>query len=92
MVYHKYPALKAQMLVRPAEYNQTLAFVEEQEAAGNLIVIRPEKPLKVERLEKDTKKLTDLYQHGYDCALKMIQKNNITALQAPEKSNEIPNN
>ena len=81
LVYHKYPALKAQMLVRPAAYNQTLAYIEKEEEAGNLAVIRPEKSLLVGRLEQNTQKLVDLYQHGYDCAQKMINENDLSALQ-----------
>ena len=80
-VYHKYPALKVQMLVRPAAYNQTLAYIEKEEEAGNLVVIRPEKSLLVDRLEQNAQKLADLYQHGYDCAQKMINENDLSALQ-----------
>lgn len=86
-LYRKYPALKAQLLIRPAEYNRTLSYIEKEEEAGNLIVIRPEMPLHVDRLEKNTQKLIDLYQHGYDCALKMIQENDISALQISDNKN-----
>ncbi len=86
-LYHKYPALKTQLLIRPAEYNQTLSYIEKEEEVGNITVIRPEKPLHVDRLEKNTQKLIDLYQHGYDCALKMIRENDISALQVSESKN-----
>ena len=38
------------------------------EANKKAIVIRPEQPLVVGRMEKDIRKLTDLYYQGYACA------------------------
>jgi len=31
-------------------------------------VIRPQKPVVVDRIERDIKKLTELYEEGYRCA------------------------
>ena len=33
-------------------------------------VIRPQKPVTVDRIERDIRKLTDLYEEGYACAAK----------------------
>ena len=33
-----------------------------------ITVIRPQKPIVVDRIERDVKKLTDLYEEGYACA------------------------
>ena len=38
------------------------------EDAGKILVIRPEKPVTVNRIEKDVKKLEALYNEGYVCA------------------------
>ena len=40
------------MLNRYEVYNETLHYIEKEEQAGNLFVIRPEVPLQVDRMEK----------------------------------------
>jgi predicted patatin/cPLA2 family phospholipase len=45
-----------------------MELVESLEASGEAIVIRPEKPIEVGRMEKDTAKLTALYDEGYSIA------------------------
>ena len=42
--------------------------VERLEDKGELVVIRPQKPITVDRIERDTRKLLDLYNEGYECA------------------------
>lgn len=56
------------MLNRYEVYNETLHYIEKEEQAGNLFVIRPEVPLQVDRMEKDTAKLQKLYEQGYEDA------------------------
>ena len=51
-------------------YNEQLEMVERMEAAGEITVIRPQKPVTVDRIERDIRKLTDLYEEGYACAAK----------------------
>ena len=41
------------------------------------MVIRPEKPMEVDRIETDIKKLTDLYEEGYACVKKMFEEKRI---------------
>jgi predicted patatin/cPLA2 family phospholipase len=53
---------------RNACYNEQIELVEHLEAEGKLTVIRPERPIVVDRMERDTKKLLDLYNEGYECA------------------------
>ena len=53
-------------------------FIEKLEAEGRIIVIRPERPVEVGRMEKDTGKLSALYQEGYEIASKMISDSVIT--------------
>ena len=50
--YKKYPNLVNTMLNRYEVYNETLHYIEKEEQAGNLFVIRPEVPLQVDRMEK----------------------------------------
>ena len=56
------------MLNRYEVYNETLHYIEKEEQAGNLFVIRPELPLQVDRMEKDKAKLQSLYEQGYEDA------------------------
>lgn len=67
-VYGKYPALRDAIRQRNALYNEQIDEVERLESEGKLIVIRPQKPIVVGRMERDTQKLLDLYNEGYECA------------------------
>lgn len=66
--YRKYPALREAIARRNALYNEQIALVERLEQAGQLTVIRPEHPIVVDRMERNTSKLLDLYNEGYACA------------------------
>ena len=69
--YKKYPKLREAIKNRNLLYNKQVSLVEELEDKGELIVIRPEKPIVVDRMERDTSKLLDLYNEGYECASKI---------------------
>ena len=47
--------------------------IERLEEQGRITVIRPLKPVQVGRMEKDTAKLTALYEEGYETALAMLK-------------------
>lgn len=66
--YRKYPHLREAIRQRNALYNEQVDMVERLEAEGKLTVIRPLKPITVDRMERDTDKLLDLYNEGYNCA------------------------
>ena len=66
--YRKYPALKEAIRRRNALYNEQISLVEELEDRGKLVVLRPQKPIEVDRMERDTRKLLDLYEEGYNVA------------------------
>lgn len=66
--YRKYPALKEAIRRRNALYNEQISLVEELEDKGKLVVLRPQKPIEVDRMERDTRKLLDLYEEGYNVA------------------------
>ena len=66
--YRKYPLLRHAIAARNMMYNRQIALVEELEDKGRLIVVRPSQPIIVSRMEKDTAKLLDLYNQGYQAA------------------------
>ena len=68
LFYRKYPHLREAIRQRNALYNEQVDMVERLEAEGKLAVIRPIKPITVDRMERDTDKLLDLYNEGYNCA------------------------
>lgn len=67
-IYKEYPRLKVAINRRSAVYNEQLEEVERLEEEGLVQVIRPEKPIVVDRIERDINKLTALYEEGYQCA------------------------
>lgn len=71
-MYRRYPALRESLRVKNKHYNETLDYVEQLEEEGQVIIIRPERPLEVDRIERDVLKLTDLYNQGYECAKQVL--------------------
>lgn len=70
-MYRRYPKLKEAIRNRNAIYNSQVELVEKMEAQGSAIVIRPERPIEVGRMERDINKLHALYREGYDLAAKI---------------------
>lgn len=70
--YRKYPLLQKAIFQRNIVYNQTMDMIEKLEDEGKITVIRPENPVIVGRMEKDTAKLAALYDEGYKLAEKFI--------------------
>lgn len=66
LIYCKYPKLVEALERRVALYNNAIEFVESEEKAGNVLVIRPSVNLGVTRMEKSMEKLKALYQLGID--------------------------
>ncbi len=71
-IYKKYPLLRQALSNRSILYNRQLEMVERMEDEGRITVIRPEKPIVVDRMERDVHKLADLYDEGYACASKVM--------------------
>lgn len=65
LLYKKYPQTLEAGKQRHLMYNHQLELVKMQERLGNAIVICPKTPVEIGRAEKDTKKLTALYEQGY---------------------------
>lgn len=68
LFYGKYPKLREAIANRNAIYNRTLDYIEEMEDKGEILVVRPIKPIAVDRIEKDADKLRRLYEEGYALA------------------------
>lgn len=66
--YAKYPKVWELMAQRHVNYNKQVAYIERQQAAGAVFVIRPAMPNSVGRVEKDMEKLKALYRQGYEDA------------------------
>ena len=75
VLYRKYPNLQKALAERNAVYNRTMDMIERMEEEGRITVIRPLRPIEVGRMEKDTAKLTALYQEGYDIAMSLVTCN-----------------
>lgn len=67
-LYRRYPAMVKKMEDRHIRYNQTLDYLEEQEQAGKVLILRPKQNVEIGRLEKDIEKLRSLYRQGYEDA------------------------
>ena len=70
--YSKYQALIQTMADRHVEYNETLSFIEKEEAAGKLLVIRPDQPLNIGKAEKDPAELRRVYEIGRKIAMQRL--------------------
>ena len=64
-IYRNYPRLRVALSRRIEAYNRQLDLVDELEEQGKILVIRPEKPIVVGRMEKDVDKLEHLYEEGF---------------------------
>lgn len=72
--YKKYPNLIKAIENRHLNYNKSLNLLNQLEKDGDVLVIRPKKPVNVSQIEKNTKKLTSLYEEGYDDAKELYDK------------------
>ena len=72
-IYKEYPRLRVALRNRNKVYNEQLEMVERLEDEGKIKVIRPLKPIVVDRMETSVRKLTDLYEEGYECAKRIFE-------------------
>ncbi|WP_434311387.1 patatin-like phospholipase family protein [Hominifimenecus sp. rT4P-3] len=70
--YKKYPQLVKALLQMEEHYNRIQEDISALEREGRLFVIRPEAPVSVSRIEKDTEKLEDLYTAGRRVAFRRM--------------------
>ncbi|MCF0202413.1 MAG: patatin family protein [Bacteroidaceae bacterium] len=76
-IYSQYPRLRLALSSRAKLYNSQLDLIDKLESEGKIIVIRPQKPIEVDRLERDTRKLLRLYNEGYEMTKEKIMQKEI---------------
>lgn len=64
LFYSKYPHFRRALHHRSEVYNKQLKLVERLEEEGKIVVIRPERPIKVDRIERNAEKMQSLYEEG----------------------------
>jgi len=65
LFYKEYPRLRVALSHHVEVYNQQLELIENMEDLGEIICIRPERTMEVERICRDTIKLEALYEEGF---------------------------
>lgn len=79
-IYKRYfkplPNLIEKLMTVPERYNMMQEEMSELEREGKLLIIRPQKKVIVQRLEKSIAKLENLYNEGYEEGLKNVEKIN----------------
>ena len=73
MFYKQYPELQEAIRQRNKIYNQQISMIEKLESAGEIVVIRPQRPIEVGRMERNSKKLLALYEEGYELAMRCLE-------------------
>ncbi|MDA8229048.1 MAG: patatin family protein, partial [Desulfitobacterium hafniense] len=71
--YPKYIGLIEAMVNRHQVYNDTLDLLDKLEADGTVFVIRPLKPIQVDRLERNPANLEKLYEQGINDSEQLIR-------------------
>ena len=74
-IYRNYPRLRVALSRRVEVYNHQLDLLDDLEEQGKVIVIRPQKPIVVGRMEKDIDKLENLYEEGFLLGEQFIKEN-----------------
>lgn len=73
-IYRKYPNFVKAFIERPEMYNDELDYIEKQEKAGKILVIRPSRLVKISKMEQNLDIVREMYDLGRSDALKMIDK------------------
>ena len=73
MMYRKYPHFRKALQQRSILYNNQLELIEKLEDEGRIVVVRPEKPIEVDRIERNPERLQRLYDEGYSLAQRTIK-------------------
>ncbi len=73
-IYKNYPRLRLMLSKRHVTYNNQIQLVDDLEASGQIVCIRPLRPMEVGRIEKDVNKLERLYEEGYTLGEEFCRK------------------
>ena len=79
-VYSHYPRLRVALSRRVAEYNRQLELIERMEDWGEIMVIRPERPMEVGRVTRDVEKLERLYEEGFMLGERFVNQEQLTGV------------
>ena len=72
LFYKDYPRLRVALSHRVEVYNRQLELVERMEDWGEIVCIRPERPMEVDRICRDVEKLEALYEEGFALGEKFV--------------------
>lgn len=70
----QYPKIAETMANRHNEYNDTLDYIAAKEEAGKVLVIRPETPLEIGRVEHNPERMQKVYDLGRAAGQKYLDK------------------
>lgn len=70
--YRNYPELVNKLLKMPEHYNQMQKEMTQLEKQGKIFILRPDEPVGISRVEKDTARLTALYERGRQKAIRQL--------------------
>ena len=73
-VLKEYPMIAKVMENRHNEYNETLSLIAEREKTGDVLVIQPESPLEIGRVEHNPDVMQKAYDRGRAVATKMLNE------------------
>ena len=78
LVYKDFPRLRVVLSHHVEAYNAQLDLIERMEDWGEIVCIRPERPLEVDRMCRDIKKLEALYEEGFQLGERFCQQSTNT--------------
>ena len=87
LCYGKYPNFVKTAKNSHKEYNETMDLIDKYESENKIVVLRPSKLIKMQRVEKDTKKLQSIYDLGISDCVKKLDKIKEYISKHDEKSN-----
>lgn len=73
-VYRKYPRFVEAVRKRHDMYNAELEYVERQEKAGKILVLRPSRLIKVAKMEQNLNRVREMYELGRHDAEAVLDK------------------
>mgnify|MGYP003306444514 FL=1 len=73
LFYKKYPNLINTINSRYIMYNKQIAFIEELEKKGKIVVVRPSEKIKIGRIEKNKERLQAIYDLGINDGKSLIE-------------------
>ena len=73
-MYHAFPEYLDAMQHRHERYNATLDLIEQLEKSGEIFVMRPSRKVKIKRLERDPRRILEMYELGRSDAKNKLQE------------------